>query len=406
MLQLSYSAAPILPLVGEGFMRKFVPAWSALIVVALLMAFATLIGCGGVSSARPAPTPTPNPTPNPSPTPSPTPTPTPTPAAHGTFVFVGGTSATDGFRFTPDGTMTAIAGSPFPIAGPIASGGTFLFAASGTMVTSFKIDPATGVPAAVGRAAISNAMAITADARNVYVAGVSADGANNVIYGFSVAASGALTPLAGSPYQYTQNCELCDQPDSMAINNSFVIVGGTGFHGVGDFTVYMRAGNGVLGPEKQVGTDEEGGLSIQHPGGNAAYGIDGTSGDIDAFHIDSAGKATGANGFTSVTSPILDEIVDPTGRFLLADDDTGTVHVFTIDPVTANITQAGTSEAAGSQAGQIAMDPTGRFVFLAQSAPAPNQITVFSFDPANGAIKKLQAFPLSQVPGIIVTVTE
>jgi 6-phosphogluconolactonase (cycloisomerase 2 family) len=302
--------------------------------------------------------------------------------------------------------MTAIAGSPFPIAGPIASGGAFLFAANGTTVTSFKVDPVTGVPAAAGNATVSNAMAVTADSRNVYVAGVSADGANNVIYGFSIAASGALAPLPGSPYQYTQNCELCDQPDSMALNNNFVIVGGTGFHGVGDFTVYTRAGNGVLGPEMQAGTDEEGGLAIQHPGGHAAYGIDGTSGDINAFHIDSAGKVTGANGFSPITFTILDETVDPTGRFLLADDGGGTVHVFTIDPATANITQAGTSEAAGAQAGEIAMDRSGRFVFLAQSAPAPNQITVFSFDPANGTMKKLQAFPLSHTPGTIATVTE
>lgn len=387
-------------------MRKFVPAWSALIVVALLMAFVTLTGCGGVSSARPAP-PTPTPSPNPTPNPSPSPSPSPTPAAHGTFVFVGGIAGTDGFRLNPDGTMTAIAGSPFPIPGPIAAGGAFLFAASGTTVTSFKVNPVTGVPAAAGSATISNAMAITADARNVYVAGVSADGANNVIYGFSVAAaSGALTALSGSPYQYTQNCELCDQPDSMALNNNFVIVGGTGFHGVGDFTVYTRAGTGVLGPEQLVGTDEEGGVAIQHPGGNAAYGIDGIGGDITAFHIDSSGKATGANGFSPITFTFVDETVDPTGRFLLADDGSGTVHVFTIDPATANITQAGTSETAGDLAGQIAMDPSGRFVFLAQSAPAPNQITVFSFDPANGAMKKLQAFPLSQAPGIIATVTE
>ncbi len=381
-------------------MQKFIPAWSALTVVALLVTVVTLSGCGGVSSARP--TPTPNPTPNPSPSPNPS----PTPVAHGTFVFVGGTAGTDGFRLNPDGSMTAITGSPFPITGPIASGGAFLFAANGTTVTSFKVDPATGVPAAAGSAAVLTAKAITADARNVYVAGVSSDGANNVIYGFSVAASGALTPLAGSPYPYTQNCDLCDQPDSMALNNNFVIVGGTGFQGAGDFTVYTRAGTGVLGPEKPLGTDEEIAVTIQHPGGNAAYGIDGTAGNIDAYHIDSAGNVKGANGFAPITFSLVDETVDPTGRFLLADDIGGTVHVFTIDPATANITSAGTSETAGEQAGQIEMDPTGRFVFLAQTAPAPNQITVFSFDPASGAMKKLQSFPLSHIPGTIATVTE
>jgi 6-phosphogluconolactonase (cycloisomerase 2 family) len=56
------------------------------------------------------------------------------------------------------------------------------------------------------------------------------------------------------------------------------------------------------------------------------------------------------------------------------------------------------------------MDPSGRFVVVSQSASstnlpgALNQITVFTFDPGTGAMKKLQSYPQPQAPGAIVMV--
>jgi len=57
------------------------------------------------------------------------------------------------------------------------------------------------------------------------------------------------------------------------------------------------------------------------------------------------------------------------------------------------------------------MDPSGRFVIVAQSSflgspPAPDQITVFTFDPATGAMKKLQSYPVGKAPGRITIVSE
>jgi DNA-binding beta-propeller fold protein YncE len=74
------------------------------------------------------------------------------------------------------------------------------------------------------------------------------------------------------------------------------------------------------------------------------------------------------------------------------------------------MSQIGTSEAVGNGANGIAIDPTGRFVIVTQSATGTNlpstanQLTVFTFDPANGAMKKLQSYPQASTPGKVIFV--
>ena len=75
--------------------------------------------------------------------------------------------------------------------------------------------------------------------------GLSSDNANNVIYGFSVAASGKLTPLSGSPFLLSGACAMCNQPVSMAVNNNFILVGTSGFHGAGGVLVLPRTADGI-----------------------------------------------------------------------------------------------------------------------------------------------------------------
>src|ERR1051326_5095617 len=315
------------------------------------MIMALLAGCGGVSANTPPPTPTP--TPNPSPTP-PGATPTPTPAAaHGTFVFVDGVEApsqpTDTFRLNPDGTLTLAAGSPFPVSGMLATSGSFLAVASGNSVTSYRVDANTGVPTAAGNAQVDSSEAVAADAHDIYVAGLSADGANWVLYGFSIGSTGLLKPLPGSPFKLAGTCELCAQPVSIGLNNSFVVVGMSGFEGAGNILVLPRAANGTLGAPQPGGTNESGAVAVQ-PNGNSAFSIDGSFGSIDSWTLDAAGRPTQGPGVPpSATVEFIDEVVDPTGKYLLALDNTGMVHIFTIG-ANATLSQIGTSESTGGGA--------------------------------------------------------
>src|ERR1051325_6625821 len=228
-------------------MSKSLCAWSGLVLGLVIIAF--LAGCGGVSANTPTPTPTPVPTPSPSPNPSPTPT--PTPAAHGTFVFVNGVEApsqpTDTYRLNPDGTLTLATGSPFPVSGMLASSGSFLAVASGNSVTSYRVDATTEVPTAAGNAQVNSSQAVAADAHDIYVAGLSGDGAHWVLYGFSIGGAGLLTPLVGSPFKLAGTCELCATPVSIGLNNSFVVVGLSGFEGAGGILGLHGAATGTWG---------------------------------------------------------------------------------------------------------------------------------------------------------------
>lgn len=382
-------------------MNKSLSAWSVLVLS--LMIVALLAGCGGVSANTPKPAPTPNPTP------SPNPNPTPTPAAHGTFVYFStSASNTVGYRLNPDGTLTQLAASPFQVSGNLAAAGGFLAASTPNTVFSYQVDPASGALTQAGSGSVSGGGAIAADARNVYVTGNIPANTSTGIYGFAIGGNGALTALAGSPYTFTSACDLCDTPASLALNNSFLVQGGVGFHGVGDFTVYTRGSGGVLGPAQILGTDEIGVVGIQHPAGSIAYGLDQSIVALDPFTIAANGKATA--GTQAFVDNSLDMLVDNTNKFLLLLAETGVVHVFKIDPASGALSQIGTSEAAGNGSFTIAMDTTGRFVFVSQQANpnfigSVNQITVFSFDPGSGAMKKLQSYPLPASPnrGVVIS---
>jgi Lactonase, 7-bladed beta-propeller len=382
-----------------------------------LLTIAFLAGCGSVSSnTAPAPTPTSSPTPTPvvtpSPTPSATPTPSPTPtAAHGTFIFVSDTQATTGYRLNPDGTLSLLSGSPFPISGLLAASGKFLMVGSGNTLASYRVDPGTGVPRKVASTSVGVPTGLAADAKDVYVASVSFN--NNLLTGFHVSPSGALGLVPGDNF-FGEVCGGCPAPNSVALNNSFVAVGATEDPGNGDFgqfVIFSRASDGSVTFAGDNDGPEEDSVAIQHPNGNVGFAIDSNLGSINSYLINANGGVTAGTSLSPGAAPFVDELVDATGKFLLSVDGSGVVHVFSIDSATAAFTQIGTSEAAGNGANRIIMDSTGRFVIVAQSSsagtpPGTDQITVFTFDPASGAMQKLQSYPVGKAPSHMTIVVE
>lgn len=369
---------------------------------AILLVALTLSGCGGVSSAS-APTITPTPTP-----PGATPTPTPA-AAHGTFIYFNNSNAqTAGYKLNSDGTLTLLSGSPFAVSGNLAAAGNFLAVGSGSAISTYLVDPSSGALTIAGSGAVIQGGGIAADANNIYVAGNIPASTATGIYGFALAASGMLTSLAGSPYTFTQACDFCDVPFALALNNNFLVQGGVGFHGVGDFTVYPRGGGGVLAKAQILGTDAEERVAIQHPFGNFSYALNIDDSSLTKFTMDATGKPTpGAQLFTGTGQDLA---IDSSGKFLLVVDVMGVVHVFAINSSNGSMSQIGTSEAAGNGAVGIAVDPSGRFVVVSQSATATNlagaanQITVFTFDAGTGTMKKLQSYPQPKPPGEAVMI--
>jgi hypothetical protein len=380
-----------------------------------LMLAVFLAGCGSVSSSttRPAAAPKTSPTsPTPSPSPTPLPSPTPDPAAHGTFVFVSGTTSssasTDGYRLNSDGTLTPLSGSPFPISGQVAASGSFLISVSQTGLVSYRVDAATGMPTAVASATVPVAT-LGADAHSVYLAGASSD-IGDFIYGFSVSDSGTLTPVPGSPYISGGPCDQCPFPlfPNLALNDKFFALSIEGYRGTGGISVYRRDSNGSLTPGGFTGFEGQSAAALQPPAGNVAFSL--ISGQITSYHLDGSGVPTQAMSLDPGFDAI-DETVDATGKFLLVADSSGAVHVFTIDSTTASFSEISSSETAGDGANLMAMDPSGRFVIVAQSSEGgflstPDRITVFAFDPASGTVGKLQSYPMDKSPFRIAFVAE
>jgi DNA-binding beta-propeller fold protein YncE len=258
------------------------------------------------------------------------------------------------------------------------------------------------VPTAAGNAQVNSSQAVAADAHDIYVAGLSADGANWVLYGFSIGGAGLLTPLPGSPFKLVGTCELCSQPVSIGLNNSFLVVGLSGFQGAGGILALPRAANGTLGTAQPGGVNESGAVTVQ-PNGNSAFSIDGSLEAIDSWALDAAGHPTAGSGVPPSTLVFIDQVVDPTGKYLLALDNSGVVHILTIG-ANAALSQIGTSESVGG-GDRIAIDPSGHFVIVTQASP--DQLVVFTFDPASAAMKKLPGtYPVGKLPVHIAIVSE
>jgi hypothetical protein len=376
-------------------MKEFNSALSLpILLLALLVLFT---GCAGLSE---------NPSPNPA----------PTSAAHGTFVFVSGSTAgpatlTDGYRLNPDGTLTTLAGSPFPIAGQLAASGSFLISVSQSGLTSYRVNRATGVPAPAASATVPTFVdTLGADARNVYVAGAS-DDIGTFIYGFSIAESGALTPVPGSPYIFGGPCDQCPLPlfPNLSLNNNFFALSVDGFRGTGGLSVFRRDSKGSLTRGGFNTSEGQSAAALQPGAGNVAFSL--ISEDVTSYRLDSNGTPTKAMDLAPPGLDAIDETVDATGKFLLVLDSSGAVHVFTIDSASATFGVLNTSEPTGDGATLMAMDPGGRFVIVAQSSEGgflstPDRITVFTFDPASGTIKKLQSYPMDKSPFRIAFVAE
>ena len=80
--------------------------------------------------------------------------------------------------------------------------------------------------------------------------------------------------------------------------------------------------------------------------------------------------------------------VDPTGRFLYVANQHGGVSAFRIGSNTGLLTSIGLDVAAGVSPHSVAVEPTGRFVYVTSGDPVagPNDIHAFSIDPITGAL--------------------
>lgn len=360
-------------------------------VAILFSSILFLAGCSGLAtSANPAP---------------------PSSSAHGTFVYVsnaaGSGDSISGFRIHPDGTLTAVPNSPFLPDGNfvanLAVSGKFLLVTNQESVTSYAIDPSSGsltraqTVAAPGSTGIT-ADAIAADSKNVYVGGEIASGAN-VIYAFSIDDKGSFATISGSPFLFN-NCS-CWPIRSIAFQDSILYANSTGVPAMngGPLAVY-NIQDGVLAHMQSIETDFVWDLAAQ-PSGTGVYAV-GSPRGVENFVLGPGGvPALNQNPGAQQNVSASAIAIDPTGKFLvtiLGSFPVSSISVFSIDPVTAGLAPLSAPVFTGKPDGNsIAFDPSGKFVVVTHGAP--NDVTVFTFDPASGTVTKIQSAPTDGYPG-------
>lgn len=210
--------------------------------------------------------------------------------------------------------------------------------------------------AALLMAAVGPAPAAAQASAFAYVANF---GSNDVSAYTIDAATGALTPIPGSPFAAGTG------PTSVAVDPA------------GQF-VYV-ANRGV--------TADSGSISV--------FAINATSGGL----IPAAGSPFPAGSFP------VSVAVDPTGQFLYAANcasfnclgaDFGTVSAFTIDSTTGALTPlAGSPFAAGREPRWVTVDPTGQFLYEANLGAGGNDVWAFTIDAATGSLTQVLGSPFA-----------
>jgi len=230
----------------------------------------------------------------------------------------------------------------------------------------------------------------------------------NKITGFSInAVTGALSPIANSPFPAGMG------PFHLSIDASgrFAYATNRLSDDINVYSIDQSSGallENVASKVTLVPGASPGMLSL-HPSGRFAYVTNTGTGTVAAFTVAlDSGALTPVAGspFAVGPSPALAPILHPSGRFLYVRsiatlDQPGAVSAFTIDQITGALAPIGSALPVGANSSAQAIDPAGRFLFVASrgalSGPPPviGSIEVFRIG-NNGALTALAGLPSLQ----------
>lgn len=260
-------------------------------------------------------------------------------------------STVSAFSVHPNGTLTSVAGSPFPTGGigwgggsiasnRITTAGNFLFASNSESndVSVFTIDPITGAlspvagsPFPTGGTGITWGVALSATPDGRLLMAANGDGGSFSITVFNIAADGRLTPIAGSPFP-TQS-----RPDGIKVtpNGKFLAVAEPEVGGVEMFSIASSGALTSLGKFAEGGAGSLAGVDIDCSTSFLYGGEASISTTVDAYNIAPDGSLTPLAG-----SPFMPGVGSSSNVVLLSPDDktlfvsnqeSSTITVFSVD---------------------------------------------------------------------------
>jgi 6-phosphogluconolactonase (cycloisomerase 2 family) len=313
------------------------------------------------------------------------------------------------------GALTAVSGSPFPGGdypdnATVDPGGKLLYVTNSAEVWSYKI-AATGaltllneVRTAGAYAPVSLVTGSTAVAytpKFAYVANQGSDTVAATVSAYTVAKTGHLTAVSGSPFADGGSGAFA-YANSVTVDPSgrFAYVANEGTNDVAAYTIDASTGALTAMSGSPFAAETNPYSVAVDPSGRFLYVANNGSYDISGFAINSStGALTALNGspFSTGTTSAgpVSVTVDPTGQFVYVANNSlfnGSVSALTIDPVTGGLTSVPNSPFADTEdPGSVAVDASGRVVYVANTEPVPEsggqyKMIEFTIDPASGAL--------------------
>jgi 6-phosphogluconolactonase (cycloisomerase 2 family) len=307
------------------------------------------------------------------------------------------------------GNLSAVAGSPFSNGASGALGltidpsGAHLYAMDHDTneVVIFGVNSSTGAltleqtvrsrGAAISMAIVSGKNPATYLPKSVYVS----NAISNNISAYSITqSSGALTPIAGSPF--------ATGPFPWAIASDaagrFLFTGNEGNLTVSAFTVNATTGSLTPAPGSPFPVGSEPTSVAVDNGAHYVYVCNNLDNTISGFSVSPSGALTSLPGFPISTSPYTDPLtltIDPRGKFLYVVAGTSNdVLAYSIDAGTGSLTIVG-SLPTGTFPNSVSVDPTGRYLLVSNALSS----NVYSYS-VDGALGSLTQVAVSSSSGL------
>ena len=251
-------------------------------------------------------------------------------------------------------------------------------------VSAFAINPSTGalssVAAPVAAGTGPGSVAVDPAGQFAYVSNKTS---NNIVRYTINASTGALTSNGQVSFDGGEALSF-DTSRRFAYGGASVAPDGL----VNHFSVDSNTGVFTFISRRQASTTRVAAIQL-HPNSRFGYVINTLTSRVQAvefntadggFFTSSSPTALGGTGAQGVT-------VDASGRFAYAANTTSdTVSVFSVDPRTGALTAVGTPMAAGTSPIALAIDPAGKFVYVANNSAPANSVSVFVINASTGAL--------------------
>ncbi len=305
------------------------------------------------------------------------------------------------------GALNAVAGSPFaagskPVSVTVDPSGRFAYVAIEGGVSAYRINSSTGAlrevvgsPFAAGSETMS--VAVDPSGRFAFVA----NSGDDTVSAYAIDDStGALSAIAGSPFATGR------APVSVTVDPSgrFAYVANL-WDTVSAYTISSSTGalSAVTGSPFAAGI-QPASVAVD-PTGQFAYVTNGGDNTVSAYTINSstgALRAIAGSPFMAGIEP-FSLSVDPSGRFVYvanaaSNKPSGNVSAYTINSSTGALRAiAGSPFMAGIEPISLSVDPSGRFVYVANAAnnkPSGN-VSAYTINSSTGALRAIAGSPFA-----------